>query len=497
MKFRFITILTILFCSFIYAQDHKTDFDKLKDLDVFIDSLLVQWDVPGLSIAVVSEDTTIYSKGFGIKNVETKERVNDSTLFSIASSTKSFTTSLATILSDEGIIDLDKPVNNLDPELEWYNDDLTKHVTLRDMMTHRTGIPRQKFFTLNILDRPERVLKSLKYFEPTNNLRYKFSYSNEMYTIAGELMSRITGKSWKELISEKILNPLGMNNTLFSMSEINNKSNFASPYIDWGDGIEPLDLHNADMLAAAGAMISNVKDLSKWVSLWINRWNINGQPLLPTDKVVAMLAPQTPITTFTRDKEIINQSYGLGWFVESYRGHLHIHHGGVLYGYTSLVSFLPREKYGIVILCNMNNTKVPEILARTIYDKLLELEDIDWNKRAYDYFQRVIAYYEKLELDEKSNQKEIQYDAAKYVGHYQSDGYGELFVKQEADSLVTEMLGYKCPLKALDKDVFGIYHPVEHMSFNTVYKFDDNGEVTGFEFDLLNGANPVFFSNVR
>ena len=355
--------------------------DALKELDAFVEQGLAEWKVPGLSIAVVKDGTVILARGYGVRDLATREKVTPDTLFSIASATKSFTATLAAMAVEEKKVEWDRPLKTYVPDFRMYDAAATEKVTLRDLLTHRTGIPRQKFFSLNPPATRREVRDRLRFFEPSADFRSAWQYCNETYTVAGDLVAERMGASWEELVRARILEPLGMGATLFSVGEAQKAANHATPYIDWGDGPEPMAFHDAGILGPAGEIVSSASDLSKWLLFNLARGQAGGKRLVDPAQLVRIQSPQVPIPRPMREKEVLLQSYGMGWFLDAWRGVLHVHHGGVLYGFSSHVSFLPTENVGLVVLANLNGTPLPTILEGYVYDRLLGLAPVDWNGR--------------------------------------------------------------------------------------------------------------------
>ena len=270
-------LLFLLLPGSVYSQTEK----DLNGFDGFIDSTMKKWNVPGLAIAIVKDGKVIYEKGYGYRNLNTKDKVTPNTLFSIASASKSFTATLAAMAVAEKKMDFDTPLIEYFPSFKMYDDYATEHLTLRDLLTHRSGVPRQKFFSLNTPATRREVRDCFRYFEPTADLRTKYQYCNETYSIAGDMIAERYGITWEEMIRRRLFEPLGMNNTLLSVRDVMKTSDYALPYIEWETGTpSQMEFHNADILGAAGCIISNVTDLSKWVIFQLNKGKVNEKQLV-------------------------------------------------------------------------------------------------------------------------------------------------------------------------------------------------------------------------
>jgi len=494
-----ITVLSLLL--FITVTGNSQNLNGLDGIDSFIDSTMKQWSVPGVAIAVIKDGMVIYEKGYGYRNLKTKEKVTTQTLFSIASSSKAFTATLAAMVVEEKKMDFDTPLKEYFPEFRMYDEYATGHISLRDLLTHRSGIPRQKFFSLNTPPTRKNVRHCFRYFEPSANLGTRFQYCNETYSIAGDMIAERAGTSWEEMIKKRIFKPLGMNSTLLSVSEVVKTSDYSLPYIDWAGGKpEEMDFHDADILGPAGCIISNVTDLSKWIIFNLNRGKNQDKQLVNPALLFQTQTPQINISRSMAYKELFYQSYGMGWFINNYRGYVQINHGGVLYGFSSMVSFLPYEKIGVVVLTNLNGTPLTEIIERYVYDKMLGLSTIDWNDRFMKETARSMELYRNT-----LNQKDPGYlpdtkpshPLREYTGTFKSDGYGVLKIVAVGDSLSTTLLSFKCPLRHYNYDVFDIYHPVERQSWKIKFVSDLTGSINSLTINIGEGLKEIVYNRIE
>lgn len=469
---------------------------ELSGLDDYITSAMKQWNVPGLAISVIKDGNIIHSKGYGVRNLVSGEPVTDTTLFSIASATKSFTATVAAMVVDEGTMNWDTPLSRYFPDFRMYDSAVTDRVTLRDLLSHRSGIPRQKYFSLNTPPTRREVRACLEYFEPSIDFRSAWQYCNETVTVAGDMVAERAGSTWEEFVRTRIFDPLGMKRSCFSVTEMVRMPDYALPYIDWEDRPEVMDFHNADILGPAGCIVSNVRDLSQWLLLNLNKGKLGENQLVRPQRLVELQTPTMPIPASRSRKsaEILCQSYGMGWFIDAYRGHLHIHHGGVLYGFTSLVSFLPDDRIGLVVLANLNGTALTEILEGYVYDRLMGLDPIDWNQRNLEAQARMKAQYEAMKQEKDPNlqpETPLSHTLREYTGIFRSNGYGTMTIVCEGDSLHTTLLGIRCPLRRYNHDVFELYHPIEHQSWLVSFSSDMKGGISSLSVELGPKMKPI------
>ncbi len=467
----------------------------INDIDTLINSAMKHWDVPGLAIGVIKDGKVIFSRGFGYKDLKTKEKVTTKTLFSIASCTKSFTATAAAMIVDEKKMSFDIPLKTYFPDFQMYDKAAGEKVSLRDLLTHRTGIQRQKFFSINPPNDRKGVRASMKYFEPNWDFRSLWQYCNETITVAGDMVAERAGTTWEDLIKKRILNPLGMKSTIFSYRELYNKPDYAKPYIVWDKEPEEMDYHDADILGPAGCIISNVEDLSKWVLFNLNKGKAGDAQIINPLRLQQIQSPQMVIPGVKSSPEISYQNYGMGWFIDYYRGKLHINHPGGLYGFSAMVSFMPEENIGIVILANLNGTPFIEILERYVMDYLLNLDPIDWQKKSIDLEEAHKKQMFNLEKSEVKTDliKKPSMPLNKYIGIYESNGYGSLNVRNEKDSLMVKLLKYDCPLIYKGNETFELYHPVEHSGWKTIFMKNEQGNITELSVQVNPNVKPVLF----
>ncbi len=215
----FITILFSLFALSICAQD-RSDDPRFTGLDTAFERIMKDWKAAGFAVAVVEKNKVIYARGFGYKDWEKKAPVTTNTQFAIGSCTKAFTAALIGLLARDGKVDIDKPVKNYLPALNFYNNEMNNNVTLRDMMSHRTGVSRYDYSWFFFPSRSrDTLMQRVQYMEPSEPLRRKWQYNNFMYLLQGAVAEKITGKSWEDNIREKFFKPLGMNNSTVSLAE--------------------------------------------------------------------------------------------------------------------------------------------------------------------------------------------------------------------------------------------------------------------------------------
>ena len=355
-KLTFIFVLSFLFFNSIITAQEKKITERLKGFDQYMEKILSDWNAPGIGVGIVYKDKLIFSKGYGYRDYDKKLPITANTLFQIASNTKLFTATAVGFLVDEGKLEWDKPVRNFVPSIKFYNDELNNTVTMRDMLSHRTGISRHDLIWYKSDFTRKDLFEKLKYLEPSQPLRQGYIYNNLMYIASGYIVELLTQKTWEDFVKENIFKPLGMNSTVFSIKDMLKQNDYFVPYDEKRDTTILYQIpyyEDAAAVGPAGAIISNINDLSKWLITQMNSGKYEGKQVIPEDIIKATLTPATPINNSTNLEkgylELLSPVYGMARFIASYRGHLITYHGGDLNGIHSQVSFMPADSIGVIV----------------------------------------------------------------------------------------------------------------------------------------------------
>src|SRR6185369_3127516 len=364
-------ILLLAFISPFFLLAQKPTDPRLQGLDTFAMKVLKDRYAPGVSVAVVEKNKIIYTGGFGYRDYEKRLPVTENTLFAIGSCTKAFTASMIGMLQNEGKIDIDKPVRNYLPELKFYNEYTNDHATLRDMMCHRTGLPRHDFSWYGSTASRNELLARIQYLEPSAELREKYQYNNFMFMAQGVLIEKITGKSWEENVRERILKPLGMNNTDLSVIDMEKSPDRSLAYTIKNDTIvDAIPYRHIDAIAPAGAINSCSKDMANWLLTWINNGKFNGKEIIPPSfrsQAINVQMATGGTAPGPEHPDIYFSGYGFAWGMSSYRGHYRVEHSGGIDGFITLTSFFPSDSIGIFVVSSQ--TAVSTIIRNFIADR--------------------------------------------------------------------------------------------------------------------------------
>jgi CubicO group peptidase (beta-lactamase class C family) len=412
-------------------------------LDAYVDAARRTWQVPGVGIAIVRNDSLIYARGFGVREIGKPEPVTEKSLFAIGSSSKAFTAAGVAMLVDEKKVSLDAAAATYLPGFQLADPYASRELTVRDLLAHRSGLARGELAWYGSGYDRDEILRRVRYLQPTWSFRSQFGYQNIMYIAAGQVIAKAGNTTWDDFVRTRIFVPLGMTSSTTSVRDIPAGVDRTMPHVMVNDTVRALPAwRNIDNAGAAGSINSNVVDVAQWVRLQLGRGSYAGKRLISTRLMDEMHAAHTVIRidsaarAFNPDTHL--SAYGLGWFLEDYKGKLVVHHGGNIDGYTALVGMLPEEKLGVVILTNMNGTGLPTMLLRKIFDLHLKAPARDWAADGYKRLQEQQARARQAAArQEAARVKNTRptLPIAEYAGTYVDSLYGEVVVTEKDGTL--------------------------------------------------------------
>jgi CubicO group peptidase (beta-lactamase class C family) len=428
---------------------------KLDGFDEFAKLELRDWKCDGFAIAVIQDGKVILSKGYGLRDVKKNLPVTEKTLFAIGSSTKSFTVTAMGTLVDQGKLDWDKPVREYLPDFKMYDPFATERMTPRDLVTHRSGLPRHDLMWYNSPFSRQELFEKLRYLEPNKDFRTTFQYQNLMFMTAGYLAGHVAGSTWEQLVRKAVFEPLGMKSSNFSVTDSQKSTDYSLGYQVVNDIVVDMPFRNIDAIGPAGSINSNIEDMTKYVMMHMAK----GKGVVSATNEMQMMIPQMAIATPSPDKELGDLAYGMGFFVTSYRGHKFVHHGGNIDGFSALVAFLPDDKLGLVILTNQNGSPLPAVVAYNVWDRMLGMDQIDWTARVKQ--QRAMTKASQDEAKQKGytiqrTGTRPSHELGEYAGEYEHPGYGIVKIEQAGGALKLDYHGMGGVLTHFHYDVFEV-----------------------------------------
>lgn len=433
MKLR--SIINLIILSLILSaglQIVQAQDAPLQGFDDYVNKAIKDWDVPGVAIAVVKDDKIVFAKGYGVREIGKPDKVDERTIFAIGSSSKAFTAAAIAMLVDEGKIKWDDPATKYLPGFQLYDANVTREMTVRDLLTHRVGLERgDALWYATDMSRDE-ILRRIRFLKPSSSMRSKFGYQNIMFLAAGQIVPQAAGKTWDDFLRERIFTPLGMTATSTSISGLKSASNVAAPHSKFDDKLTAIPYRMIDNIGPAGSINSNVVDMAQWVRLQLNNGTFQGKQLISSAGINEMQSPQTIIPLEGAMKRLYPEAhflnYGMGWFLSDYRGRKMVEHGGSIDGMRGLVAMIPEEKIGVVILANMSGTILSVPLANRIFDAYLGAPPRDWSAEMLKMMNTLLeqgkAAAAKMESERVKDTKP-SLALEKYAGDYQNEMYGD------------------------------------------------------------------------
>ncbi len=467
----------------------------------FVARAIEEWNVPGSAIAVVAGGEVVFAEGFGLRDVERQLPMTPDTLFAIGSTTKAFTATLLGTLVDEGLLAWDAPLTTFLPEFRLSDPTATQLMTPRDLVTHRSGLPRHDllWYNNNESTRAELVAR-LAHLELSEQPRAKFQYNNLMFMTAGYLAGRLTGSTWEEAMRARLLDPLGMTRTNFSVSDSQQDDDFSQPYREHDDTheIELIPFRPIDLIGPAGSLNSSVNEMAKWLLFNLNRGKVGDRQLIDPGILADVHSPHMTTGETPERPEISQGSYGLGWGIDTYRGHRRIAHGGGIDGFITSVMLFPDDGVGIVAFVN-RGSGLPGVLAQHAADLVLDLESIDWYGEGLEERKAALEAQEKAE--EKMEETRVPdtspaHPLVDYAGEYWNPGYGTLEISLDGDRLSALFNNIETPLDHWHYDVWNGARNDDDPTFeDTRFQFRSNveGDIASVESSFEARLDPIVF----
>jgi len=422
---------------------------QLDDYDQYIQDAMKSWSCPGMALAIVRGNDVIYQGVFGWRDVENQLPMTDDTRFAMASVTKSFTAMSIAQLIDDGKLEWDKPVREYMPEFILDDAYVTQHVSVRDMLCHRTGLPRHDFSAWRLDISRAEFIKRMKHYKFNVTFREKFQYNNLMYYAIAYLVEKLSGQKWEDFIQQRIFSPLKMSASNFKPEPPEAGQFTAKGYrIDRDtDGSAkglinmPFKLHTELSPGSAGALFSTLADLIQWLKVHVNDGLVGDVQIVSPENLKQMHLPQMVIPGGGFNEALTGNTiyaYGMGWFIEPYRGYTLIHHGGNVEGHSLIIAFVPQEKIGIVVLTNIAMVPLRDALLYESIDRALDLSNRDWNKKFHGMFDPIIvgeAQAKQTAAQEKIENAPPTHPLENYVGKYKTEGYPDFAVRMNGDGM--------------------------------------------------------------
>ena len=475
---------------------------KLDGFDSYVEQVLKDWNTPGIGVGIVVNDKLVFAKGYGYRDYEKKLPFTPKTLQQIASNSKLFTAVAAGMLVEEGKLTWDKPVRDSVPTIQFYNDQLNNNITLRDMLSHRTGVTRHDLIWFKSPFTRKELFDRLKYLEPQEPMRETFLYNNLMFSAVGQIIELKSGKTWEQFVRERIFTPLDMSSTTYSISDMTQHPDHGVPFREKRDSFELYKIpfyEDTEGVAPAGAIISNIDELSHWLIALMNDGKYNGKQVLPANVLKATIQPAIGLPNTLGEAlgywELLNPAYGMGRQTVSYRGRLLTFHGGDLPGFHSQVSFMPNDKIGVIVfVISDHSAPLYNIVSYNVYERLLGMDQTPWSQRRLQ--QRLANKKAGTEARAKAGADRVantkpSHPLANYAGEYENPAYGILKIGLAGDQLQFGFHEFQFPMSHFHYDRFDTPDDEQYGKFSVNFRTNPQGDVDNAVISL-DDAEVVF-----
>lgn len=433
----------------------STSSSGLNGIEAFVEQVMKDWKVPGIAVAVVKDGKIEYAKGFGDRDVAKGLKVTPDTLFAIGSCSKAFTATALAMLVEDGKLEWDKPLIDYLPDLRLYDAYTTANIRPRDLLTHQSGLPRHDTVWYGSpLSRRELYLR-LRYLEPSKPLFSKYQYNNLMVMTAGVLVERVSGMTWEEFVRRRMLEPLEMKTSNFSVSDSQKAQDYSLPYGEQKGEIKSIPFRNIDSIGPAGSINSSVNEMTHWLLMQLAKGKYDGRQIISEKALAEVHIPQIVAGGDLKDESFYS-SYAMGWGVTSFRGHPMLAHSGGIDGFTSQVRFFPKDQLGIVVLTN-SSSPASGLIANTISDRMLGLSEVPWAQRVKDDLARNRENQAKSRAEDEAKRKKDAPPSHRlndYTGTFENSAYQTLTISLEGDQLKYDLHGLRGALSHYHYDVF-------------------------------------------
>jgi CubicO group peptidase (beta-lactamase class C family) len=503
MKKNIAILFLLVSCICSQAQMSEGSIDSL------VNQTLKTFDVPGIAVGIIKDGKLIHAKGYGVRSLKNNLPVDENTLFGIASNSKAFTSAALAMLIDEGKMKWDDKVTDYIPEFKMYDPYVTAAFTVRDLLTHRSGLGLGSgdlmFFPDGGNFTKAEMIHNLRYLKNVSEFRTKFDYDNNLYIVAGEVIAKVSGMSWEEFIEQRIMKPIGITTSKASYNRVSNNANIIDAHAP-ADGKVIMIPHDWNPIAnAAGGIVSNITDLSKWLIVQMNAGKYGeGKKLFSKAMHDEMWSPQTIIQTGLGAYNTHFSAYGLGWFLADVKGYKQVSHTGGLAGTVTQITLLPELNLGIIVLTNQQSGAAFSTITNTIKDTYLGYPNRGWLKKYSDRTKAGEAEAKKINediaKDIAAQQKNgtVKVVDSLYAGTYTDKWFGDISITQKTNGLWMEskksprLNGYVTHYKSNTFIVRWTDRSLDADAY-ILFSMDRNGKADGFKMESISPLTDFSF----
>jgi CubicO group peptidase (beta-lactamase class C family) len=474
---------------------------RLDKLDALIEPMLRAARIPGAGVAIVAGGETVFARGYGYRDLDAKLPATSATIYPIASTTKAINATLIGMLVDDGLLAWDTPVQRYLPSFQLRDACISAQVTLRDLIAMRTGLPRHDWlWTGNPMTRTHLVQR-LRHLELSAAFRERFQYNNLTVTTAGHIAEVVTGQTWEELVQKRLLDPLSMHNTGFTMPA---GADVSLSYHENSRRDLLLSRRLAsDVTAPSGGSIhSTVEDMARWMLFNLNHGKVADRSLINSQTITEIHSPQVTART-DPSTPTPNAAYAMGWFVDTYNGRARVAHGGYVHDVNSEVMLFPQDDIGIVSFTNFGFPTLARLMGQHAFDLLMGSDPTQsLTERLAQYESRVEETRKRMAAVHRVGNTTPSHSLDEYAGVYVHPGYGEMHVIRNGTELTLKRNDLELSLEhwhydawvARDCEMFFIHVPhAFDRSNRMVFDTDVDGGIAGLSIRLEPSVAPIRF----
>src|SRR6516164_3672252 len=473
----------------------------MESIEEFVTEQLAAWEVPGCAIAAVKDGTVVLARGWGKRDLAADLPVTPGTLFAIGSTTKAFTVSTVGALVEDGLLDWDRPLRDYLPGLRLHDSVVTDRVTIADLLSHRSGLPRHDLAWLGHPDLPRaELVRRLRFLPLSRDLRESFQYCNLGYTLAGHAVDVLSATPWEDYLRSRLLTPLGMDRSNLSVDDMNADADHANAYELREGVVVPVPARPVTAMAPAGAINSCAADMARWLLAQLGGGQLDGKAVMSAGTVTRQHTPHMLMPEDQTFPASTRYAYGLGWMIGRYRDHRLAEHGGGIDGFQTECMLLPDDGIGVVVLTNTSSSAMAPVVAYRVLDELLNLEPLDWFCPFKARFDAAMAG-----MREARGARRVVAGAPlprpldAYAGEYEHPGYGNLTITAEAGTLQQRLGTMDLSLAHRHYETFDLeWHELGDQShlFPLMFLSDPDGDITALTVPFEPAVEPLRFDRL-
>lgn len=411
----------------------------LAAFDAWIARGVADWQVPGLAVAVVKDDSVVFARGYGVRQLGRPDPVDAHTLFAIGSTTKAMTALSLLMLQDEGKVRLEDPVLRHLPGLQLHDPVMTRELMVRDLLTHHTGLPGSDLLWSGGDYSTTEIIRRMRWLRPVGSFRSVYNYQNVQYAMAGEAIRAASGMPWEAFVTKRIFEPLGMRETVALLGETAGRPNVAVPHLRLDDTVRVIANRPVDPVAAAGSVWSSVSDMARWMRFVLDSGRVGGRRLVSEQGFREWLSPSVvvpqsqfyPTAQLTRPHQV---NYALGWFLQDYRGMSMAMHTGSIDGMIAIIGLVPDRRLGVYVLANLDHAELRHAILYRAMDLYAGEPRRDWSQEFLKLYGGLEAAGRAAEARERAARvtgTRPSLDLTRYAGTYSDSLYGDVVVTHQ------------------------------------------------------------------